>query len=164
MQSPWSLHRNGAKSLIPKISSARGSPMPAGIGRRGRIARASPIDERGSIPLSSIMRGQYCRLRCYWNYVGRHAADEFSTVTPTDCPVDSRVAIVAWATSLPTILSCFKCSAVQNFDHQPMFRSSLSHFAERNTVTRSHCQRQGSGERNTQYLIIRQVKEYAQQI
>ena len=53
-QSPWSLHRNGAKSLIPKTSSARGSKMPAGILRRGRIARASPMDEVGSMPTSSI--------------------------------------------------------------------------------------------------------------
>ena len=52
--SPWSLHRNGAKSLIPKTSSARGSKMPAGILRRGRIARASPMDEVGSMPTSSI--------------------------------------------------------------------------------------------------------------
>ena len=61
---PWSLHRNGAKSPLPKISSARGSPMPAGIGRRGRIARASPMDEVGSMPTSSIKieREQHYRL------------------------------------------------------------------------------------------------------
>ena len=52
-----------AKSPLPKISSARGSPMPAGIGRRGRIARASPMDEVGWMPTSSIKieRGQHFR-------------------------------------------------------------------------------------------------------
>ena len=48
--------------------------MPAGILRRGRIARASPMDEVGSMPTSSIKieRAVNCRLRTYWNYVGRH--------------------------------------------------------------------------------------------
>ena len=43
-----------AKSPLPKISSARGSKIPAGILCRGRIARASPMDEVGSMPTSSI--------------------------------------------------------------------------------------------------------------
>ena len=83
-QSPWSLHRNGAKSLIPKTSSARGSKMPAGILRRGRIARASPMDEVGSMPTSSIKieRAYHYRLRSHWNYVGRHGANKFLTAAP----------------------------------------------------------------------------------
>ena len=59
-----------AKSPLPKISSARGSPMPAGIWSNSRrdlldaIARASPMDEVGSMPTSSIKieRGQNYRL------------------------------------------------------------------------------------------------------
>ena len=58
-----------AKSPIPKISSARGSQIPAGIWSNSRrdlldaIARASPMDEVGSMPTSSIKieRGQHIR-------------------------------------------------------------------------------------------------------
>ena len=83
--SPWSLHRNGAKSLIPKISSARGSKMPAGILRRNSrrdlldaIARASPMGKVRSMRAFPINeRACHYRLRCHWNYVGRHGADSF---------------------------------------------------------------------------------------
>ncbi len=59
-----------AKSPFPKISSARGSQIPAGIWSNSRrdlldaIARASPMDEVGSMPTSSIKieRGQNYRL------------------------------------------------------------------------------------------------------
>ena len=70
--------------LFPKISSARGSKMPAGILRRGRIARASPMDEVGSMPTSSIKieRAYHYRLRSHWNYVGRHGADKSLTCSP----------------------------------------------------------------------------------
>ena len=72
-QSPWSLHRNGAKSLIHKTSSARGSKMPAGILRRGRIARASPMEKVRSMRAFSInVRAVNYQLRTHWNYVGRH--------------------------------------------------------------------------------------------
>ena len=64
-QSPWSLHRNGATSPSPKISSARGSLMPAGIGRRGRIARASPMGKGRSMrPFPINERGKRFRLIC----------------------------------------------------------------------------------------------------
>ena len=61
-----------AKSPIPKISSARGSQIPAGIWSNSRrdlldaIARASPMDEVGSIPTSSIKieRAVHCRFCC----------------------------------------------------------------------------------------------------
>ena len=52
-----------AKSPIPKISSARGSKMPAGILRRGRIARASPMGKGRSMrPFPINERGQHTRL------------------------------------------------------------------------------------------------------
>ena len=93
-QRPWSLHRNGAKSLIPKTSSARGSKMPAGILRRGRIARASPMDEVGSMPTSSIKTSEpqttgYALAGTTW---AGTALTGFRPLSPTDCPVDSRVA------------------------------------------------------------------------
>ena len=90
-QSPWSLHRNGAKSLFPKISSARGSKMPAGILRRGRIARASPMKKvRSMRAFFIIVRAVNYRLRTHWNYVGRHGANVICSVPLADCPVDSQ--------------------------------------------------------------------------
>ena len=47
--------------------------MPAGILRRGRIARASPMGKVRSMRAFPIIeRAVNCRLRTYWNYVGRH--------------------------------------------------------------------------------------------
>ena len=81
--SPWSLHRNGAKSLIPKTSSARGSKMPAGILRRGRIARASPMKKVRSMRAFFINeRAVNYGLRSHWNYVGRHGANKFLLCYP----------------------------------------------------------------------------------
>src|SRR5699024_1667306 len=51
-----------------------------------------PMDEVGSMPTSSIKieRAVNCRLRTYWNYVGRHGADGTHSLPLVDCPVDSR--------------------------------------------------------------------------
>ena len=48
-QSPLVALRRERNPLSPKISSARGSKMPAGILCRGRIARASPMGKGRSI-------------------------------------------------------------------------------------------------------------------
>ncbi len=59
---PWSPVATG-EIPFPKISSARGSPMPAGIGCRGRIARASPMGKGRSMrPFPINERGQQFRL------------------------------------------------------------------------------------------------------
>ena len=106
-----------AKSLIPKISSARGSKMPAGILRRGRIARASPMKKVRSMRAFFINeRAANYRLRSHWNYVGRHGADGTHFLSLVDCPVDSR------ATA-----ECFRC----------LFRDGRFCFAIRSAVSKT---------------------------
>ena len=57
--------------------------MPTGILRRGRIARASPMGKVRSMRAFPINeRAVNYRLCSYWNYVGRHGADRFSTAAP----------------------------------------------------------------------------------
>ena len=57
--------------------------MPAGILRRGRIARASPMEKVRSMRAFFITeRAVNYRFRSNWNYVGRHGADKFSTRYP----------------------------------------------------------------------------------
>ncbi len=88
-------HRNGAKSPLPQNSSARGSPIPAGIGCRGRIARASPMGKGRSMRPFPIKneRGQNYRLtQSGKNTWGGTPLTNFRRLFPTDCPVDSRVA------------------------------------------------------------------------
>ena len=41
-------------------------------------------------PFSIPERAAHCRLRCHWNYVGRHGADVIRSLSLVDCPVDSR--------------------------------------------------------------------------
>ncbi len=60
----WSPSADG-EIPFPKISSARGSKIPAGILRRGRIARASPMGKGRSMrPFPINERGQRFRLIC----------------------------------------------------------------------------------------------------
>ena len=124
--SPWSLHRNGAKSPIPKTSSARGSKMPAGILRRNSrrdlldaIARASPMGKVRSMRAFPINeRAVNYRLRTHWNYVGRHGADGSHFLSLVDCPVDSRATV-----------QCFRgcCRGVAAKNHfQKIFQKPLT--------------------------------------
>ncbi len=92
--------------------------MPAGILRRGRIARASPMGKVRSMRAFPINeRACHSRLRTHWNYVGRHGADKFSTTIPTDCPVDSRVAAQCLCSLFAGIRSRLWSSALDGFDH-----------------------------------------------
>ena len=94
-----------AKFPLPKISSARGSKIPAGILCRGRIARASPMDEVGWMPTSSIKieRGQQYRFMqsggTTWDGTPLTITHPFS---PINCPVDS-----LWRNNLRT--ECLPC-------------------------------------------------------
>ena len=66
--------------------------MPAGIGRRGRIARASPMDEVGSMPTSSIKSTEHVTTEsavCGTTWAGT-ALTNFRPLPLVDCPVDSR--------------------------------------------------------------------------
>ena len=97
------LRRNSRRDLLDAI--ARASPMDEVGSTRLRASQVAALTVHWTVIqyrsrsinrthfIHKIERAVNCRLRCRWNYVGRHGADGTHSLSLVDCPVDSRATV-----------------------------------------------------------------------